>query len=86
MKELLSRFSLEAIKFDGQVLTCMILVWVTVVGSAISSINRQNYGLAQRRFWIAVVSLVPVFGVLWYIAVSFDADKYPELFFWRRSK
>jgi hypothetical protein len=30
--------------------------------------------------------LVPVFGVLWYVAVCFDADKYPELFFWRRSK
>ncbi len=86
MKELFSRFSWDAIKFNEQVLVCMIVIWIAVVGCTISSINRQNYSPAQRRFWIAFVTLVPVLGVLCYLPVCFDADKYPELFFWRRSK
>ena len=86
MKELLSRFSWDAIKFDEQVLACMIVVWLVVVGCAISSINKQSFSVAQRRFWIAFVTLVPVVGVLCYLPACFDANKYPELFFWRRLK
>ena len=86
MKELLSRFSWEAIKFDGQVLACLVVIWLVVVGCAISSIYKQNFNVAHRRFWIALVTLVPVGGVRCYLPVCFDADKYPELFFWRGSK
>ena len=86
MKELISRFSWNAIKFNGQVLTCMILIWLAVVGCTISSIGKQSFSVAQHRFWVAFVILVPIIGVLCYLPVCFDADKHPELFFWRRSK
>ena len=86
MRELISRFSLDAIKFNGQVLACMILIWIVVVGCTISSINHQSYSAAQRRFWIALVTLVPLLGMLSYLAASFEASKYPELFFWKRFK
>ena len=86
MKELFYRFSLDAIKFNGQVLACMIVMWITVLVCAISSLNSQNYTPARRRFWLAFMILVPGVGVLCYLPACFHVDEHPELFFWRKSK
>ncbi len=86
MNEIIGRFSLNAIKFNGQVLGCMICVWIAVLVCAIGSLNKQAYTPARRRFWLAFMILVPGVGVLCYLPSCIHADSHPELFFWRRSK
>lgn len=86
MNEFFGRFSLNAIKFNNQVLACMVLIWLAVLGCAIASLNRQDYTLARRRFWLAFMILVPVVGMVCYLVACFQPEKHSELFFWRRSR
>ena len=86
MKELYYRFSLDAIKFNGQVLACMIVVWLAVIGCAITSLNKQDFTPARRRFWLAFIVLVPGVGLICYLPTCVRAHDHPELFFWKKSK
>lgn len=86
MREILSRFSWDAIKFDDQVLACMVVIWGVVLMCAVSSIRSQNFGKIQRAFWLTLVIFVPLVGLLFYLPFSFRAANYPEFFFWRRQR
>lgn len=86
MREILSRFSWDAIKFNEQVLACMIVVWGAVLLCAMSSIRGQPFSKAQRAFWMALVICLPLLGLLFYLPFSFRASNYPEFFFWRRNR
>ncbi len=85
MKEFINRFSLNSIKFDNQVMAGMILVWLVVVGATVHSILQQDFPPRQRRFWIGIVILVPILGVLAYLPFSFKLEHYPDLFIWRKN-
>jgi hypothetical protein len=86
MKELLGRFSLEAVKFNGQILACLILIWVAVLACAISSIMAQPFSKRQRAFWIGLILCVPLVGLLAYLPFSFRKEELPHIFLAKRKK
>ena len=67
MRELLNRFSIDAIKINGQTITCALVIWVAVLGCALASINSQPFNQRQRLFWIVFVLCVPLVGLLCYL-------------------
>ena len=59
MTQLLYKFTLQSAKFHPAVLVCVALVWIAVIGCAITSINSQPFTPRQRSFWIVVVDDLP---------------------------
>jgi hypothetical protein len=86
MSELLDRFSLEALKFDAQVLTAMIVIWLVVLACALNSLFTQGVSRYKQVTWSLVMILLPIVGVLIYLPFSFRIENYPDLFIWRRTK
>jgi len=86
MLELFYKFSWDSIKFDYQVLACLILVWTAVVVCAVFSIMSRPFGVVQRVFWIALIVCVPAVGLLFYLPFSLKADTTPEVFFARKNR
>lgn len=86
MLELFYKFSWDSIKFDYQVLACLILVWTAVVVCAVFSIMSRPFGAGQRVFWIALIVCVPAVGLLFYLPFSLKADTTPEVFFARKNR
>lgn len=70
MRETLNRFSLDAVKFNDQMLVCLVAIWLVVIGTAISSIHSQPFSKKQRLFWTLVVICLPVVGLLIYLPFS----------------
>jgi len=82
---ILNRFSLHAAKWNDMVALGLILVWIMVIGCAISSILAQQFDRRQRIFWIAVVILAPGIGLLAYLPFAFNKEELPHMF-QRKSK
>jgi hypothetical protein len=80
MSEILSRFSLEAAKFNWSVFFCLFLIWIAMVICAIVSINSQSFSDRQRRLWILIVTCVPLFGLLAYLPFSVRREDLPQVF------
>ena len=77
MSELLNRFSFTTARWNGQIAACLLLVWVVIVLSTISSIRSQGYSPAQRRFWMGVVVLLPLVGLLAYLPFAIRHEDLP---------
>jgi fatty-acid desaturase len=86
MSELLDRFSLEALKFDYQVLAGMIMIWLIVLVCALHSLYAQGLSRSKQITWFLVMLLLPIVGVLIYLPFSFRIENYPDLFIWKRTK
>ncbi len=86
MSEILNRFSLDAAKFNGQIFACLAIIWAAIVGMSILSINSQRLSERQRRFWIALVVCVPLFGVLAYLPFSVRREDLPQMFLMKFQK
>ena len=86
MTELIHRFSYHAVKFNAQVLICLLVIWAAVLACTISSILAQPFTKAQRKFWILAVLLVPLLGVLAYLPFSFRKEDMPHIFLPKRKK
>jgi hypothetical protein len=84
MLDFFYKFSWESIKFDYQVLACLILVWTAVVVCAVFSIMSRPFDLWQRVFWITLVICLPALGLLFYLPFSLKAESSPEFFFARK--
>jgi hypothetical protein len=84
MYDLINRFDLGAVKFNNQILACMIIIWLVVVGCVIASILSQQLARRQQLTWIALVAFLPVIGVLVYLPFSLKPDNSPEFLMWRR--
>lgn len=67
MKDLLSRFSFDTLKLNGQTWACAIVLWMVVLGCTLSSINSQPFNRQQRIFWIVVVLCFPLVGLFCYL-------------------
>ena len=80
MSELLTRFSLEAAKFNGQVFLCLLMIWAAMVYCAVISINSQAFSERQRRTWLAVVIGIPLLGMLAYLPFSLRREDLPQIF------
>jgi len=85
MTKILTRFDLDAVKFNDQVLWCLVGIWVAVLACTISSIWNRSFSRRQRWFWIAIVVGVPILGLLVYLPISFRPEDYPHLLAWRKS-
>lgn len=81
MSELLSRFSVDAAKFNAQIGFFIALVWLVVIGCAISSIaGQQPFSKKQKVFWTVVVAALPVVGIILYLPFALRRENYPGLF------
>ena len=80
MSEILSRFSLEAAKFNFQIFLCLFLIWAAMVVCAVVSINSQNFSERRRWMWIWIVVGIPLFGLLAYAPFSVRREDLPHLF------
>jgi hypothetical protein len=79
MRESLNRFSLDAVKFNDQMLICLIAIWLVIIGTAISSIYSQPFSKKQRFFWVLVITCLPIFGILIYLPFSMPEARYNAL-------
>ena len=86
MSEILNRFSLEAAKFNAQVVICLLIIWAAVVACAIVSIHSQNFSERRRWMWIGIVVGIPLFGLLVYLPFSVRLEDLPHLFLMARQK
>ena len=86
MLEFFYKFSWDSIKFDYQVLACLILVWTAVVVCAVFSIMSRPFNTWQRVLWIGLIICVPAVGLLFYLPFSLKAEASPEVFFARKTR
>ncbi len=70
MSTLLSRFSLDAVKMNGTIMFCMIVIWLAVLGCGISSVRSRPLNRSQRLFWILWIVCLPGIGILTYLPFS----------------
>lgn len=80
LSKLLYRFDLVNPHWDHRVGYILVALWVVIVLCAISSIKTQGFGEARERFWIIVVTAVPIIGVLAYLPFSVKKDDLPHYF------
>jgi uncharacterized membrane protein YhaH (DUF805 family) len=83
MSELLNRFSFVTARITGEIAVFLLLIWLIILACAISSIRAQPWSDAQRRFWMVVVALVPIAGLLAYLPFSFRREDLPNHFMLR---
>ena len=86
MKDLLLRFSLRSIKFNWIVVAALVLIWLSVLASVVSSVLAQPFSRRQRIFWLTLVIAVPLFGVLAYLPFSFKKEDLPHIFLAKAKK
>jgi hypothetical protein len=86
MSELLNRFSLEAAKFNGQILLSLLMVWVALILCGVFSINSQGFSPRQRSLWIWIIVCVPLLGLLAYLPFSIRREDLPQVFLMRSQK
>jgi hypothetical protein len=60
-------------------------IWLAILLCTISSILGQPFSRRQRVFWILMVTLVPVLGMLAYLPFSIRRDELPTAFLIRGS-
>ena len=60
------------------------VIWCSVVLCTISSIFAQPFDRRQRIFWIALVVLVPVLGILAYLPFALRKEEMPHIFMRKR--
>ena len=77
MTDSLNRFSLEAVKFNDQMLIGLVAIWLVVIGTAISSVYSQPFSKKQRYFWVFVLICLPVTRVV-DLSAFFHARGAPE--------
>jgi len=85
VSNLINRFSLHPTDWNGWVGFALILIWACVVACVISSILTQPFDRAQRTFWIAIVIVLPLLGILAYLPFAFRKENLPHIFL-RRGK
>jgi len=85
LTRILSRFSLQASKWNDGITFALLLIWMVVLGCIISSILAQPFDRRQRVFWIIIVVILPGLGVLAYLPFAFHKEDLPHMF-QRKSK
>ena len=86
MSEILSRFSLDAAKFNVQILLCLLAIWAALSICAIFSINSQSFSNPRRWLWISIVVFIPLLGLLAYLPFSVRREDLPHLWQMRMQK
>jgi hypothetical protein len=80
MPHLLNHFSVQSAKWNGQLFLAVLVIWTGVLACVISSILGQPFDRRQRVFWIAIVVLVPLVGLLSYLPFATSKKDLPHIF------
>lgn len=80
MSQILSRFDFLGADFTLAVFVCLVLIWLLVLGCAISSVLSQPLSRKQRLKWIVAIVALPVLGLAVYIPFSFSNQSGAGLF------
>jgi len=80
MNSLIYKFSLDAVKFNNQILVCVILIWLATLACTISSVFDQPFTPRQRTFWMTLLIAFPIIGLLAYLPFSFKREELPLVF------
>jgi hypothetical protein len=75
MSDFLNRFSLDAVKFNNQVLICLIIIWIVVLACAVHSVICQPFNKHQRWFWILLIVCLPGVGLLCYLPFALTKER-----------
>jgi hypothetical protein len=86
LSHVLRHFSLEAAKWNGTVVLGMFVIWACVVGCVVSSIISQPFDRKQRIFWIVLVIVLPLLGVLSYLPFAFHKEDIPHIFLRKKKR
>lgn len=86
VQELLSRFDFSNPNMSDQVLVAMVAIWVLVLLCAATSIMTRPFRLRTRLFWLAVVVLLPLVGLLLYLPFSLREQQFPYTGFWFKGR
>jgi hypothetical protein len=78
LRLLFDRFDFESAHVDARVVACLVFIWLVILACAISSIRSQGFSEGQQRLWIAVVTLLPIVGLLAYLPLSVKHDDMPH--------
>ena len=84
LRLLIDRFDLDSAHLDARVIACLVVIWLIIVACAISSIRSQGFSEGQQRFWIFVVTFLPVIGLLAYLPLSTKREDMPHYFRFRQ--
>jgi hypothetical protein len=85
MSDLLNRISLDAVKFNNEILACMLIAWIVVLACAMHSVLSQPFNRQQRWFWILLIVCLPGVGLLSYIPFALSKDR-PSAYFKRKGR
>ncbi len=75
MSDLLNRFSLDALKFNNQILWCLVGIWLVVLACAVHSIFSLPLNKPQRWFWTLMVVCLPGIGLLSYLPFALTTER-----------
>ena len=70
----------DSLKASYQILFCVSVLWVVVVGCSAFSVFSQPFSKKQRAFWMFVILAFPLVGLLSYLPFSIKKENYPGLF------
>lgn len=80
ISKLLNRFDFFNAHWDPRAGVFLAGIWLVILACAISSIRTQGFSAAQQRFWIIVVIVFPIVGLLAYLPFSIKKDDLPHYF------
>ena len=86
IEKITSRFSLQSMRIDSVVITCLFGIWLVIIACVISSILKQPFTKKQRFFWILFNLAVPIVGILAYLPYSFNKEEVPDIFLMKHKR
>ena len=74
----MNRFDFLAPRLDGAMIACLVLVWLIVVGCAISSLREHTSSKSLRKLWIFIIVAFPLVGLLIYLPFAMDWKRHMD--------
>jgi len=68
------------------IILCLIALWLVITACTISSIISQPFSRKQRFFWITLVVVLPIVGILAYLPFSFNKEEIPDIFLMKQKR
>ncbi len=65
---------------------CVLIIWLTVVACAYTSVFSKPYRLPAKLIWCAAITLLPLVGLALYLPFALNEELFPYFGFWRKPK
>jgi hypothetical protein len=86
LEKIISKFSLQTMRIDFQVIACLVILWLLITGCTVSSILSKPFSQKQRNFWLVIVMAFPLLGILAYLPFSINKEDVPDIFLMKQQK